>query len=62
VICYCVNEGFLSLSSEKIVRFSSFKKHSARCLRQRGRGIKGQKRFLQNRFYPLKIPLINKST
>ncbi|MFT5745572.1 MAG: hypothetical protein ACI920_000940, partial [Saprospiraceae bacterium] len=43
VICYCVNEGFLSLSSEKIVRFSSFKKHSARCLRQRGRGIKGQK-------------------
>ncbi|MFT4761661.1 MAG: hypothetical protein ACI9LN_003644, partial [Saprospiraceae bacterium] len=46
----------------KILILSSFQKHSARCLRQRGKGIKGQKRFLQNRFYPLKIPLINKST
>ena len=38
------------LRSEKIVRFSSFKKYSASCLRQLGRGFEDEKWFLQNHF------------
>jgi hypothetical protein len=63
VIYYRVNEG--SFKFEERENRKVFELQKTQCAlpaATREGGIKGQKQFLQNRFYSLKIPLINKST